>query len=250
MCTRTRPRFTAWFAARCTARLAAAVAALAALLVVSGGFAATPAGAATRSRTITVVGTGEVKGTPDVADLSIGVQAQAGTAVDALNTVGDRAQKVIGVLHDAGVADADIQTSGLSVNPTYDDRSHIDGYAAVNSVVARIRDLSKAGAIVDAAAAKAGDNIRVDGISFSIDDDSALLAQARTKAVKRARAQAQQLAEAAGVSVGDVLTIDEQTATAPMPYAPRADAAGAASTPVSPGTQTLSVTATVVFAIA
>ena len=225
---------------------AVAAAALTAVVLVLG---AAPAGAASRERTITVVGVGKVKGTPDVADLSIGVEAQAGTAVDALNTVNDRAQKVLGVLHDAGVDDADIQTSGLSVNPTYDERSHITGYGASNSVVARIRDLSKAGAIIDAAAAKAGDNIRVNSITFSIDDDSALLAAARTKAVKRARAQAAQLADGAGVSVGDVLTIDEQTTSTPFPYAASADVAAGASAPVSPGTETLLVTATVVFAI-
>lgn len=232
---------------RTSIRIATVVAALTAGVLVLG---ASPAGAATRERTITVVGTGQVKGTPDVADLSIGVEAQAASAVDALSTVNDRAQKVLDVLHDAGVDDADIQTSGLSVNPTYDDRSHIDGYAASNSVIARIRDLSKAGPIIDAAAAKAGDNIRVNSITFSIDDDSALLAAARTKAVKRARAQAAQLADAAGVAVGDVLTIDEQTTASPYryPYA-TADSAAGASAKVSPGTETLSVTATVVFAI-
>ena len=235
---------------RTSIRIATVLAALTAGALVLGGVGAAPAGAATRERTITVVGTGQVKGTPDVADLSIGVEAQAASAVEALSTVNDRAQKVLDVLHDAGVDDADIQTSGLSVNPTYDDRSHIDGYAASNSVVARIRDLSKAGAIVDAAAAKAGDNIRVNSITFSIDDDSALLAAARTKAVKRARAQAAQLADAAGVSVGDVLTIDEQTTASPYPYPyAAADSAAGASAKVSPGTETLSVTATVVFAI-
>jgi uncharacterized protein YggE len=228
-------------------RITTLAAALTAGILVLG---AAPAGAASRDRTITVVGTGQVKGTPDVADLSIGVEAQAASAVEALSTVNDRAQKVLDVLHDAGVEDADIQTTGLSVNPTYDDRSHIDGYAASNSVIARIRDLSKAGEIVDAAAAKAGDNIRVNSITFSIDDDSALLAAARTKAVKRARAQAAQLADAADVSVGDVLTIDEQTSASPYPYPyATADSAAGASAKVSPGTETLSVTATVVFGI-
>ena len=169
---------------RTSIRIATAVAALTAGALVLGGLGAAPAGAAPRERTITVVGTGQVKGTPDVADLSIGVEAQAASAVDALSTVNDRAQKVLGVLHDAGVDDADIQTSNLQVNPTYDDHNHISGYSASNSVIARIRDLSKAGAIIDAAAAKAGDNIRVDSITFSIDDDSALLAAARAKAVK------------------------------------------------------------------
>ncbi|MFN8028316.1 MAG: SIMPL domain-containing protein [Acidimicrobiia bacterium] len=231
---------------RPAAALAAVVTAAVAMVGLVG---VAPAGAATRERTITVVGVGKVKGTPDVADLSIGVEAHANTAVEALQTVSDRAQKVIDVLHDAGVDDADIQTNGLTVGPTYDDQNHIDGYQASNSVVARIRDLSKAGQIVDAAAAKAGDNLRVDGITFSIDDDSDLLAQARVKAIKRARAQAGQLADAAGVSVGDVLTIDEQTQYSPLPYYSAADAAGSSASPVSPGTETLSVTATVVFAI-
>lgn len=223
---------------------AAAAAGVIALVLALG---TSPAGAASRERTITVVGTGKVKGTPDVADLTIGVEAHAVSAVQALQTVNERARKVIDALHDAGVEDADIQTNGLTVGPTYDDRSHIDGYQASNTVVARIRDLTKAGPVVDAAADKAGDDIRVSGITFSIDDDSDLLAQARAKAVKRARAQAGQLADAAGVSVGDVLTIEEQTSYAPSPSYSAADAA--ASAPVSPGTQTLSVTATVVFAI-
>ena len=86
------------------------------------------------------------------------------------------------------------------------------------------------------------------GISFSIDDDSALLAAARTKATKRARAQAEQLASGADVEVGEVRSITESTSGIPLTYAGDA-AKEAASTPVMPGSQTLSVQATVVFAI-
>jgi hypothetical protein len=217
-------------------------------VMLAGLLGATPAGAAGRQRTITVVGVGQVKGHPDVADLSVGVTARSGSAVDALATMGDRAGKVLGVLHDAGVDDADIRTTNLSLNPTYDDAGDIDGYEATNIVVARIRDLTKAGAVIDAAAGAAGDSVRVQGISFSIDDDSDLLAAARTKAVKRARTQAAQLADAAGVSVGDVLTIEEQTASVPIEFR-TSDLAAGAATPVSPGTQTLTVSAIVVFAI-
>ncbi len=229
---------------------AALVAVVVTTVTLGALFVANPAaGAASSKRTITVVGVGQVKGRPDVADLTIGVSARSGSAVDALATMGNRSEKVLGVLHDAGVDDADIQTVGLSLNPTYDDQGAIDGYEATDTVVARIRDLSKAGAVIDAAAGAAGDNIRVQGITFSIDDDSKLLASARSKAVKRARAQAEQLAEAAGVSVGDVLHIDEQTT--PVSFDLRASGAAAAdAVPVSPGTQTLTVSATVVFAIA
>ncbi len=200
-------------------------------------------------RTITVTGVGEVRGTPDVADLFIGVSGRGATAADALGGVSDRAQKVLGVLRDGGVADDDIQTTDLSIQPVYDDQNHITGYEAVNTVSARIRDLATAGAIVDAATAKAGDNIRLQGISFSIDDDSKLLAAARTRATKRARAQAEQLAGGADVEVGDVQSISESSASDPIMYSAGDAAARAASAPVEPGRQTLSVSATVVFSI-
>ncbi len=218
--------------------------AVTAALALGGGIA----GAATRARTITVVGTGEVRGTPDVADLVLGVSGRGATAADVMQTIGERAQKVIDALHDAGVADDDIQTNNLFVQPVVDDQNHVTGYEATNTVNARIRDLGKAGSIVDAAAAKAGDSIIVQGITFSIDDDSQLLAAARTKATKRARAQAEQLASGAGVEVGDVRSISESTSSVPLAYA-AADASKAAGTPVQPGSETLSVSATVVFTI-
>jgi uncharacterized protein YggE len=219
-----------------------------ALTAVAIGASAGTAGAATRGRTITVVGTGEVRGTPDVADLVLGVSGRAGSAAEVMARISDRAQKVIDALHDAGVSDEDIQTADLSVQPVVDDDGKVTGYEASNTVSVHIRDLSQAGAIVDAAAAKAGDDIRVQGITFSIDDDSALLAAARTKATKRARAQAEQLASGADVEVGDVRSITEAASSTPLAYSADA-AAKAAGTPVMPGSETLSVQATVVFAI-
>ena len=141
-----------------------------------------------------------------------------------------------------------MQTNDLSVQPVLDDQNRVTGYEATNTVTARIRDLTKAGAIVDAAAEKAGDNIVVQGITFSIDDDSNLLAAARAKATKRARAQAEQLASGADVEVGDVQSISESSSSVPVSYSAR-DAAEAAGTPIQPGSQTLSVSATVVFTI-
>src|SRR3954452_17773143 len=115
------------------------------------GTTAGAAGAA--ARTITVVGTGEVRGTPDVADLVLGVSGRAGSAAEVMSRIGDRAQKVIDALHGAGVSDDDIQTADLSVQPVFDDDGNVKGYEASNTVSVRIHDLSKAGAIVDAAAA-------------------------------------------------------------------------------------------------
>jgi uncharacterized protein YggE len=212
------------------------------------GATAGAAGAATRSRTITVVGTGKVRGTPDVADLVLGVSGRAGSAAEVMSRISDRAQKVIDALHGAGIADEDIQTADLSVQPVADDDGKVTGYEASNTVSVHIRDLGQAGAIVDAAAAEAGEDIRVQGITFSIDDDSALLAAARGKATKRARAQAEQLASGADVEVGEVRSITESTSSVPLAYASGA-AEKAADTPVMPGSETLSVEATVVFAI-
>ncbi|MFI5046613.1 MAG: SIMPL domain-containing protein [Acidimicrobiia bacterium] len=213
-----------------------------------GGWA-TPANAATPpTRRITVSATGQAKGTPDVADVTIGVSANGKAASDALDTANDRAAKVIAALKFAGVADDDIQTSGLSIMATYGDNGSITGYEVSNTVTARLRDVTKAGDVLDGAAHVAGDEIRLQGITFGIDDDSALLATARTRAVKRARAQAQQLADAAGVSLGDVRTIDEGTVA--VPFESRSASADAASSvPIEPGTQTLSIQVTVVYAI-
>jgi uncharacterized protein YggE len=212
------------------------------------GATASATGATTRSRTITVVGTGEVRGRPDVADLVLGVSGRAGSAAEVMSRIADRAQKVVDALHDAGVSDDDIQTADLSIQPVFDDHGDVSGYEASNTVSVHIRDLGRAGAIVDAAAAEAGDDIRVQGITFSIDDDSALLATARTQAPNRARAQADQLARGADVEVGEVRSITETTSSTPIAYSGDA-AEKAAGTPVMAGSQTLTVQATVVFAI-
>jgi len=188
----------------------------AAALVALMGVGGDPAGAAPRSRTITVTASGEVHGTPDVADLVLGVSGRAGSAAEVMSRIADRAQKVIDAVHDAGVSDDDIQTADLSVQPAYDNDGKVMGYEASNTVSVRIRDLTKAGAIVDAAAAEVGDDIRVQGITFSIDDDSALLAAARTKATKRARAQAEQLARGADVEVGELRSITVSMSSVPL----------------------------------
>lgn len=228
--------------------VAVTVATAAAMSVFVG--AMTPAGAAgsTTTRRITVVGTGQVKGTPDVADVTMGVSARASTASDALSTANDRAAKVLAALKDAGVDDADVQTTRLTIQPTFD-RDAITGYEVSNMVTARLRDIARVGETLDAAARVAGDEIRLQGIGFTIDDDSELLATARERSVKRARAQAERLASAAGVELGDVLSIDEGGTT--IPYAAREFAAAdGSSVPIEPGTQTLSISTTVVYAIA
>ena len=237
------------------ARTWMAVTALAVGMVVSGPGVA---GAATDDkgrdpRTITVTATGLVRGTPDVLELTVGVETHARSAVEALTRNSTLARKVIEVVLNAGVDKEDVQTSYLSVSPVYDeDGESLEGYSVSNVVTASLHDLAKAGELIDAATKVAGDEIVVEGISFSFDDNTELVAKARADAVKRARVQADQLARAAGVQLGDLLSINEDSA----PYGPvvnleasRSVAAGDAAAPIEPGSQALDVQVTLVYEI-
>jgi uncharacterized protein YggE len=212
--------------------------------------AASPGGVAPASPTITTRATGIVTGTPDLLTVTLGVATRSGSAADALAANATAANDLLQVLRDGGVADADVATSGLSVGPTYGDTGQITGYEVSNTVTATLRDLAVAGGLIDAAGAAVGDAVRVQNLQFSLDDDSAARATARADAVGRARAQASQLAEAAEVSLGPILSITEQPADAPPPVPYAFEAADqAASTPLLPGTQEVGVTVEVVHAI-
>jgi uncharacterized protein YggE len=205
-------------------------------------------------RVITVQATGLVRGTPDVLELTLGVGTRGKTAGEALAQNSKRTVEVLKVLADADVDDKDVQTSNLSISPVYDDDGEVViAYSVNNYVSASLRDLSKAGEVVDAATEAAGDDIVVNGLYFSIDDNSDLVAQARTDAVKRAKAQAEQLADAAGVKLGELQSITEDTAPVgpvmeAQAAAPRAGDSSSAP-PIQPGSQTLSVDVTLVYAI-
>jgi uncharacterized protein YggE len=201
--------------------------------------------------TITVSGHGTIDGTPDMLTLSIGVDTSADTAVAALTANNTHARALIDTLKAAGIAERDIQTSQLSVNARYDTNGqHVIGYTASNHVTAKLHDLAKAGTAIDAATKAVGDSVRIDGVSFSIDDTSGLVAQARAQAVKKAAAQAAQLAAAAGVKLGQIRSIDETSRTAPYPQYFSADAAkSSAAVPLQPGTQELSLDVSVVYEI-
>lgn len=201
---------------------------------------------------ITSVGTGQVDGTPDLLTVVLGVETRSASSQAALKDNANRANALIATLKSHGVAAADIATSQLSISPTYtNDGSHITGYSVSNTVTAKIHDLANAGSVIDAAAAAAGDAIRVQQISFSIDDDSSLLAAARADAVRRAHDQAAQMASAAGVHLGRLRSLSETTTT-PPPYQPFQGAAAAAPgapSPILPGTQQLTVTVTAQYEI-
>jgi len=183
----------------------------------------------------------------------MGVQSRAAKAVDALRDASNRTEALIGVLKGAGVASVDITTTDVSLYPRYGTSSDvITGYEASNGVTAKLRDLDKAGLLIDAAAEQVGDSIRLGGLRFAIDDTGPLYVKARELAVGQARAQAEQLAKAAGVSLGRVVTVSEspQVASPPVAYDTAAGArADVAAVPLERGSQELQLTVSVVYEI-
>ncbi len=203
--------------------------------------------------TINVAGHGEVEGTPDVMTVTMGVQTTDPSAQAALQRNNQHANALIAALKAQGVAAKDIQTVDLNVSPNFDKNFHVTGYSASNTVSAKLRDLSKAGEVIDAAALTAGEDVRLQGVTFSIDNTSGLVAKARADAIKDALAQGKQLAGAAGVTLGPIRTIDDTGTLLPQSQSLHITSGAlrdaAASVPVEPGSQQLSVDVTVVFDI-
>jgi uncharacterized protein len=208
----------------------------------------------TTERSITVNGDGKVTVRPDTASLSLGVQATARTATAALNQANTSAAALIAGLKAAGVGDDDIATSGLSIYPHYNSAGvAVTGYQASNNITVTVRDIAAAGPLIDTAAASAGDHITVGGVSFYVDDVEAAIGAARANAIDNARKRAGEYAAAAGVSVGDVITISEVTVGYQPPMFARmpskVSAESRSPTPIETGTQDLTVAVTVVYEI-
>lgn len=226
-------------------------------IVLAPGFGGGISRAATDTppqHTISVSGTGRVLIKPDVADISLGVHVERGKAKESEIAAAELMTRIIAALKAAGVADADIQTANLSLQPTFDyssSKQFITGYATDNVVSIIVRDLSKVGETVDAAV-DAGAT-QVNGISFRVNDQSKIEAQAREAAMKDAKSKADALASAAGVNIIGVASISEVSLPWPTPY-PYAMSGGApaedrAVTPVEPGKVALEVTVTVTYLI-
>lgn len=203
-------------------------------------------------RVITMNGHGEARAVPDTAMLSAGVSAQAPTAAAALAANTARMQGVLAALKKQGIPDKDIQTSNFSISPQYangnGEAPRITGYQANNQVEVRLEDVGKLGATLDALVT-AGAN-QMNGVSFSIRDDAALLAQARAAAVADARLKAETFSKAAGVNLGAILSIGENGNEGPRPmFAAAPMMARAKAVPVALGEQSINVDVTIVWEI-
>jgi uncharacterized protein YggE len=197
-------------------------------------------------RSITVNGSASVTAVPDLATFSFGVDARGETASGALAAASAAVRKVTDAVKRAGVDGKDVQTQSISLSTlTSSDGRHIEGYAANASISVRARDLDRAGGLVDAAVAAGANSVY--GPSLDRSDADELANQALADAVDDARRKAEALAEAAGGSLGRVISVSEAGASAPpMPYAAR-ESALAADVPIEPGTQEIQASVTVVF---
>jgi len=201
-----------------------------------------PAAAGEPGNGITVQGSGTVSTVPDRAQLSFGVESRAATAKAALAANAVEMRKVIAAVKAAGATD--VQTQSVSLQPQYSEAGAVRGYIAQNSVSATIRELAKAGAVIDAAV-DAGAN-QVSGPGLSRGDQAELYRQALRAAVADARTRAQALAAAANLSLGRVTQILESgSAPPPVIFAAKAEDAG---TPIEPGTQQIVASVQVTFA--
>jgi uncharacterized protein len=205
-------------------------------------------------RTITVTGTGMITLTPDIAYVYIGVQTEDASASAAMDANNAKAQAVIDAIKSFGVEDKDIQTTNFSIypQPVYDENYNQIGvtYLVDNTVYVTVRDLGKLGELLDASF-RAGANT-INSISFDVADKTTAVSQARLAAVENARTQADELASATGVTIGDVQTISYYDSTpSPVYYSARsADMAQAASSvPIEAGSMQITTTVTIVYEI-
>ena len=196
---------------------------------------------------ITVTGTGTVKVVPNEAQFSVGVESRGATAKEALAANSEQMNRVLTALRAAGVAKEDLQTQEVSVSQNYSSDGQPDGYSASNSVSVTVRELAKAGTILDAASRAGANNVY--GPTLTRSDQEGLQTKALHSAFENARAKALALAEAAGVDLGSVTSISESQAGMPEPYFDAVALSSTRKAPIEPGTQDVRATVNVTFAI-
>ena len=233
---------------------------------------------------IWVTGNGKASGAPDIAVVSMGVESVEETAAAARANAARAMQSVMNALTRAGIADADIQTRHFNINPRYqsveiercDDNgegsegeqagttektcytiweSRLTGYSVSNQATVKIRNLDDVGTIIDQGTEAAGNLVRINGISFNIEDPQPLRDEARADAVSDMKRKATMLAELSGVKLGRLVYLNEGGAyNPPQPLYGRVEAAFAMAdsfeTSISPGEMDISVTVQGVFLIA
>ncbi|MGA5462949.1 SIMPL domain-containing protein [Mycobacterium sp. NPDC050041] len=201
----------------------------------------------TDSRQVTVVGEGQVQGTPDLLTANVSMEFIAPDVTAAMNQSSDRQQAVINALVDAGIERKDINTTQVSLQPQFGpDSVAIAGYRASNSLDVKIRDLGKASQVLALIVSTGGDAARINSVNYSIEDDSQLIRDARARAFEDAKSRAEQYAGLSGLDLGDVISISELAGETP-PVPMQAPRAAMESVPLEPGQQSVGFTVTAVW---
>lgn len=210
---------------------------------------------ATDTSSVIVTGTAIVQVTPDLAHISVSVQTTASTATQAAADDAALVARVRSRVQQSGIRADDIKTISFGVWAQYDYRNGtqpplLTGFVANHTLELTVRDLTRIGSTIDAAVA--GGATTIQGISYDTSDRGGHEAAALAAAVKDARAKAQAMTTAAGVSLGNVLSINasQQYSPYPFPIMGAARAAGSADTQIAPPNVQLSVSVTVSWTIA
>ena len=205
------------------------------------------------SRTLSLTGLGQASAPPNMAQVTVGVTTVADTAAEALASNSTEMNAVFRTLRDNGVDPADMQTSGLSLNPRWNSygssgkQPKIEGFEGSNSLRVTVRVIDDLGTVLDEITRAGANNIQ--SVSFSLKDPSPLLEQARKAAVKDAMAKADLYAEAAGVSLGPIVRIDESGQSGPAPGHARMEAMAASAVPIAAGETQIAASITIVWEI-
>jgi hypothetical protein len=203
---------------------------------------------------ISVSGTGDASGAPDLALLELGVSTEGKTVKEARDAAATAMNDVHDALKGDGVAEKDIQTRQFRIEPEYefpDGKQELIGFRVTNIVEVKARDLDRVGEVIDDVAKAGGDVVQVQGLRFTIEEPEELRAQARQEAMADARARAEGLAELAGVKLGKPISVSETAGAPPPPFLEAAPMGrgGEEATPIEPGELEVSVTVDVLFAI-
>lgn len=190
--------------------------------------------------TITITGEGKISSQPTLASVNLGLYSEGASVPTVQDQNAKKVNAIIAALKNMGISQDDMQTNGYSIQPRYDftdGKTTIIGYSVSQSLTVKVRDLTKVGDVI-AKAGELGSN-QVNGVSFTIDDPSALQQQARTKAIEDARSKAEELAKTMNVSLVKIVTFSESSGSAaPMPmYYDRTAMAAAAPAVTSPEIQ-------------
>lgn len=200
---------------------------------------------------LTVSAQAEASRVPDVATISAGVVTQAADANAAMRANAEQMDKVMAAIDGAGIAERDVQTTGVNVNPQYryteNQAPSITGYQASNTVSVKVRDIAKLGKVLDSLVASGAN--QVNGPSFEIDEPEAVYDEARQAALAKAQGRAEMYAKTLGLRVRRIVSINEGGGMgSPRPVMMMAKArAEAADTAISPGETTLGAQLEITF---